>query len=174
MNRREMIKKAGMAAVIGSAGFWALSCENNSEVTPPETQPQDTLAPPPPVVEKSEREKLIVNRMKMTFADPENPTDHELKHTPDISFSKPDENGFVTIDVILGMRGIVHPAIKEHWIDYLTFYVNELKIAHIENENGPVRGASKIVYSLIAGDKVRVEAGCNLHGIWENTAVFEG
>jgi superoxide reductase len=172
MERRDMIKKAGMAAILGATGLFAVACANNEESSA--VAAADTLAgKPAPAPELSERDKLIVNRIKMAFADPENPTEHELKHTPNISFSKPDDKGFVTIDVILGMKGIIHPALKEHWIDYLTFYVNENKIAHIENENGPVRGAAKIVCTLIPGDKVRVEAGCNLHGIWENTASFD-
>lgn len=175
MERRDMIKKAGLAAIIGATGMFAFACNNSDEKAAAATVAADTAAaaeePQTPI---SERDKLIINRQKMSFADPANPTDHELKHTPDISFGKADANNFVPIDVILGMKGIIHPGTKEHWIDYLTFYVNDIKIAHIENENGPIRGAGKVIFVLNQGDKVKVEAGCNLHGIWENTVVFEG
>lgn len=170
MERREMIKKAGLAAFIGATGLFAVACANGEEAA---TTAAVVETPEPEIEpELSERDKLIVNRTKMSFADPENPTDHELKHTPEITLGQPDDNGFVLIDVILGMKGIIHPGTKEHWIDYLTFYVNENKIAHIENENGPIRGAAKVIYVLAPGDIVRVESGCNLHGIWENSITF--
>ena len=174
MNRREMLKKSGVLALVGATGL-AAACapttdpevKQTTDVDSTETQPETQA------VELSERDKLIVNRTKMTFADPENPTDHELKHTPDISFGEMDKDGFVAIHVILGMKGIIHPAIPEHWIDYLTFHVNDKKISHIENENGPVRGAAGVLAKLSSGDVVKVEAGCNLHGIWENSVTFE-
>jgi desulfoferrodoxin-like iron-binding protein len=173
MNRREMLKKTGIATLVGASGMIAVACATSTEETvAPAAEDSSAVKAPEVVEELSERDKLIVNRIRMSYADPENPTDHELKHTPDISFGDVDDNGFVVIDVILGKNGIIHPGLAEHWIDYLTFYVNDKKISHLENENGPVRGAAKVMYQLNEGDIVKVEAGCNLHGIWESEETY--
>ena len=108
----------------------------------------------------------------MSFIDPENPTDHELKHTPEITFLESDDKGFTKMKIHLGSKGIVHPTEENHWIDYLKIYSNDKLLVFTEFENGPIRGYAEYFVKLAKGDTVLVEAGCNLHGIWTNTATF--
>ena len=172
MERRDVIKRIGLASVLGATGLLAAACTNDVLVPVPSPEKEDK--PVEKEVVKSERDKLIVNRNRMSFADPANPTKAELKHTPAISFEKSDKDGFVKIDAVVGSDGIIHPATKEHWIDYLTFFVNDEQKVHLENQNGEIRGNGQFWYKLNVGDVVKIESGCNLHGIWENTKTFEG
>lgn len=114
------------------------------------------------------QEKLIINRMKMTFADPKNPTPHELKHTPQITFGEQDPNGFTKVIITIGQGGIIHPTEENHWIDYMTIYKNDKLVSNQILENGPIRGYAEHYLKLQSGDVLKVEAGCNLHGIWEH------
>jgi desulfoferrodoxin-like iron-binding protein len=153
MQRRDIFKTLGLATlgvVVGSSLLSSATAET----------------------QEIEQKKLIINRMKMSYADPANPTDHEYKHTPDISFKEKDANGFTRIIITIGKKGIVHPTLENHWIDYLTIYVNDKLVSNMVMENGPIRGFGEHYLNLKSGDKVKVEAGCNLHGIWENTVEF--
>lgn len=153
MNRRDIFKKIGLA----SAGILVGGMVLNTKVT----QAQDTT-----------QKKLIINRQKMSFADPENPTKHELKHTPDISFGDQDANEFTKVVITIGQEGIIHPTEENHWIDYLTIYKNDQLVSHIVFENGPIRGYGEHYLKLAKKDIIKVEAGCNLHGIWENSVEY--
>jgi len=75
----------------------------------------------------------------MSFADPENPTDFELKHTPEITFLEADGIGFTRLKIHVGSKGIVHPTEENHWIDYLKIFTNEKLVVFTEFENGPLR-----------------------------------
>jgi len=163
-----------MASVIGVSGIVAYACKSNSDDEAEEQAAMDAAMKDSKKTVLSERDKLIVNRNKNGFADPKNPTEAELKHTPEITIGKVDADGFAIVSVVVGSKGVVHPATAEHWIDYLTFFVNDQKKSHIENENGEIRGFAQFSYKLKAGDIVKVESGCNLHGIWESSMVFIG
>lgn len=169
MERRQLLKFIGFAALAGSAGVIA-AC-NNIATADEKTMTNDSVSKPIEP-ELTEREKLIVNRTKMSIQDKEKPTELELKHTPEISFGEPDEKGFVKTTITLGSGGIIHPADENHWIDYLKIFVNDKEFAHVENKNGGVRGFSDFWIKLEKGAIVKAEAGCNLHGIWENIKTY--
>lgn len=170
MKRRDALKKLGVISLLGSSAAIAACVPSSPQNDVAVEEAVETEA----VVEevKSERDALIVNRQRMQFADPENPTKAELKHTPQITISSPDDQGFVNVDVVVGMQGIIHPATAEHWIDYLSLFINDNLVAHIENENTEIRGAARFWVKLNKGDRVSVDSGCNLHGIWSSEVVF--
>ncbi|MBN2669327.1 MAG: sodium-translocating pyrophosphatase [Bacteroidales bacterium] len=124
---------------------------------------------------KESFESLIINRNKMAIADPANPTEFELKHTPEIVFGEPKEDGTVDVSVNIGSKNIVHPNQEDHWIDFVNVYVDGNDVKEVvktiysndgNNKFGPFN------LKLIKGNKVKVEIGCNLHGIWENEVVY--
>jgi len=169
MKRREAFKKIGIMALVSGGGLSLLaSCSQDKKEIATTAAASTKEAEVIPKV-KSEREKLIVNRKYNKFKDPKNPTKGELKHTPDIEIGKEDENGFSLITITVGMENIIHPSTKEHWIDYITLYLNNNQVAHTEFINGGIRGYSKYYLKLTKGDILRAEAGCNLHGIYDNT-----
>jgi desulfoferrodoxin (superoxide reductase-like protein) len=92
-----------------------------------------------------------------------------LKHSPDIKLGETDEKGNTAIIVSVGMNGRIHPYTKEHWIDFIKVYVNERLAVDSEITNGGVRAYGHYFLELNPGDKIRVEAACNKHGIWENS-----
>ena len=122
---------------------------------------------------KKTREELIINRDTITISDYNNVTDFENKHTPDITFGEKDEKGYVVINVLVGSAGIVHPSVEEHWIDFMTLYINDKEYKHIEIENIEGSNLQEFFAPLKAGDIVKVVLGCNLHGIWESSTHFE-
>lgn len=152
MKRRDAFKKIGIAGIALTAGGLLTSSLANSQDIP--------------------QGKLIINRQKMSFADPENPTDFELKHTPEISFLDSDNNGFTKVKIHIGSKGIVHPTEDNHWIDYLKIYTNDKLVVFTEYENGPIRGYAEYYVKIAKGDTILVDAACNLHGIWSNKAIF--
>jgi len=125
----------------------------------------------------AELEKLIINRTEMSFADPENPTDFELKHTPEITISdETDEQEMGKITVKLGSNGIIHPETAEHWIDFI-----EIKIEYEDNnerveirkfENNENAGKATFSVPMAGIKKITATAGCNLHGVWKNEVVL--
>ena len=119
-----------------------------------------------------DREKLIVNREKMTIKDPDNPTNFELKHTPEISFDK-ITNEFTPVKIVVGSNGIIHPTTEKHWIDFMKIYVNNRLEIYTEYNNGITQANSIHYIKLKNGDKVKVEIGCNLHGIWSNETKYQ-
>lgn len=152
MKRRDAFKKIGLAGIALSA---------TGLLIPSLTKAQDTPTG-----------KLIINRQKMSFADPEHPTDFELKHTPEITFMESDGNGFTKVRVHIGSKGIVHPTEINHWIDFMKIHKNDKMVEFTVFENGPIRGYAEYYIKLAKGDVLNVEAGCNLHGIWNNSATF--
>jgi superoxide reductase len=152
MKRRDVFKKIGIAGIALSASGLLFPSILKSQDFP--------------------TGKLIINRQKYSFADPQNPTDFELKHTPEITFLEADNSGFTKVRIHVGLNGIVHPTEENHWIDYLKIYNNDKLVVFTEYENGPIRGYAEFFIKLTKGDKLLVEAGCNLHGIWSNSATF--
>lgn len=148
MKRRKLFKTLGLASAGLIAGGAILSSKSADA--------------------QEKQDKLIINRQKMNFADPKNPTKHELKHTPDITFEGKDPNGFTKVQITIGQEGIIHPTEENHWIDYLNLYKNDELVSNMVFENGPIRGYGEHFIKLEAGDVLKAEAGCNLHGIWES------
>ena len=166
MKRLEMLKTVGIATIAVTSGIGLLSsCETKT--------PEVVAAVPEKQPEKSEREKLIVNRQENTFADPANPTKLELKHTPEITFGDADKNGFIQIFITVGSQGIIHPTKNDHWIDFMKILVNNKEIQNIEFANGVIRGYNSCFTKLNNGDKVKAIIGCNIHGIWQSEINFE-
>jgi len=170
MKRLEMLKTMGIATIAVTSGIGLLSsCETKTPEAIAAIPAEKTEKQP----EKSEREKLIVNRQENTFADPANPTKLELKHTPEITFGGTDKNGFVQIYITIGSEGIIHPTKKDHWIDFLKIFVNNKEIQNIEFANGVIRGYNSCFAKLNNGDRVKAITGCNIHGIWQSEVDFE-
>ncbi|MCK5846687.1 MAG: hypothetical protein KAG84_04555 [Bacteroidales bacterium] len=165
MKRREAFKKIGLLSIISLSGFALASCSNDNDKSNKIASGEAAVV----IDEKSPREKIIINRERMSFVDPENPTKAELKHTPEITFGDVDEKGNTLIKITIGQQGIVHPATESHWIDYLKVYVNTKEVVSLEFVNGGIRAFGHFYIALNKGDIIRAESGCNLHGIWENT-----
>jgi desulfoferrodoxin-like iron-binding protein len=119
---------------------------------------------------------LIINRQKMIFADAQNPTEFELEHTPEINFGEAKGD---SVDVFLkiGSKGIVHPNQTDHWVDFVKIIVkgenNEELVEYKYTNNGNTEFGPYHIKSIKKGDKVTAEIGCNLHGIWENSIIYE-
>ncbi len=169
MKRREAFKKIGLLGLVGLSGMALVSCGNKETKTVKDIPLEAAIIP----LQKSERELLITNRERQTYADPENPTKGELKHTPDISLGDKDEKGNTLVKITVGKEGIIHPATKEHWIDFIKVYVNERMVVDTEFENGGIRGFTYFYIALNKGDKLRAEAACNIHGIYESSITIE-
>ena len=165
MQRREAFKKMGLLGLVGLSGMALISC-GEDEAKVKKAVPLEAAVIPK---YKSERELLITNREHKTFADPANPTKAELKHTPEITFGEKDDKGNTMVNVTVGMKGIIHPSTKEHWIDFIKVYVNNRMVVDSEFANGGIRGFAQFYVALKKGDVVRAEAACNIHGIWENS-----
>lgn len=166
MKRREIIKVLGLSAVAGSVGLLS-ACTSNPEK---EVVATDTLTKPEEEkIELSERDKKIVNRQELSFHDPENPTDFELKHTPEINVLKKDENGFTEVKINIGQKGIIHPTEENHWIDFLTLWADDKQVAHIEYEAGIASGFAIFKLKLDGVKSIKAQIGCNIHGIWAYT-----
>ena len=161
------LRLLGVLFIVGSIGFSA--CTNCKEEATTNT---DTLKE---VVEAevvlSERDKKIVNREELTFQDAENPTDFELKHTPQIDILEKDEKGLTEVRISVGQNGIVHPTTNDHWIDFLKLYADDNLIASIEYESGLVGGFATFKVNLSEVKNLKAQIGCNIHGIWEFTWV---
>lgn len=170
MNRRELIKSIGLASVATIGGASILSaCVNEDKNKSNQNQLTENVIDKIEEKPLSEKEKKIINRQIMDFADPENPTDHELKHTPEITILEKDPNGFSKIKITLGQGNIIHPTTPDHWIDYLTVYVDGEKLVYTEYEPGIIRGFSEFFVNLKDASEIKAEAGCNLHGIWSHS-----
>lgn len=119
------------------------------------------------------REELITNRDTMLPANPDSITDFEYKHTPDISFGEKDADGKTEINVKVGSNGIQHPSETEHWIDYISLYIDGEKIERKEMPNDGSAPQTSFKADLSEAKEVTVWAGCNIHGIWKNTKAVE-
>jgi len=111
----------------------------------------------------------IVNKMKMKIKDPAHPTGGELKHTPQITLGALDEKGYITVDVTVGEKGIIHPSTMDHWIYKIELFADGKKVGSVDLEPLESRGylGAKVKYAGLK--KLRAVSACNLHGIWENT-----
>ena len=110
-----------------------------------------------------------MNRVKMTPVDPKNPTDYELKHMPEIKLGKTDAKGFTSVKITVGQNGIIHPSTADHWIDYIELWADNKLVG--KNELQPVISRGYTTFKINTKDvkKLTAVAGCNLHGIWEDS-----
>jgi len=168
MKRREAFKKIGILALMSSGGLALLSsCTNKDTEATKAVETIDVMEAMSTPKVKSDREKLIINRKYNKFKDSNNPSKAELKHTPDIIIGNNNEQGFTLVSIIIGQKGIIHPSTKEHWIDYISLYLNNKLYSKTEFINGGIQGFANFYIELNKGDTLRAEAGCNLHGIYD-------
>lgn len=109
-------------------------------------------------------EKLIVNKNNYEFQNPKNPTDYELKHTPDISISDTDENGFALVEITVGQNNIVHPSIDNHWIYKIELFADGKRVGITNLEPTISRGYLASRVQLKGVETLSATACCNLHG----------
>ena len=166
MKRREAFKKLSLLSLVGLSGMALVSCSQDKK------EKIATVAAAVVAENISERDKLIINREKNTFADAQNPTKAELKHTPEVIFGELDEKGNVMVKITIGQQGIIHPATEGHWIDYLKVFVNDKEVIALNFANGGVRAYGDFYLALKKGEMVKAESGCNIHGIWENSIKY--
>jgi len=123
-----------------------------------------------------ESNSLIINRQHMVVANLAQPTEFELKHTPEIVLGAVQADGTTEININVGSKGIVHPNSKDHWIDFLNITVDGkgtkevIKTNFANNENNKF---GPFYVHLEKGSVINVELGCNLHGIWKNTLTVQ-
>jgi superoxide reductase len=114
-------------------------------------------------------EKLIVNKQAMGIKDPTNPTELELKHSPEITIGAVDKSGFALVEVNIGQKGVIHPSVENHWIYEITLLGDEQKIATVTLEPKTSRGYlathvdTKTIKTLTAISR------CNLHGYYTSS-----
>lgn len=109
-------------------------------------------------------EKLIVNKQKMEIKDPANPTEAELKHSPEIKIGAVDAQGFALVEVNIGQKGVVHPSVANHWIYEIELQADGKKIANVSLEPLSARG---YLAARVNTKEVKVLSAisrCNLHG----------
>ncbi len=98
-----------------------------------------------------------------------NPTKGQLKHTPDIKIGPKDKNGYTLVEITLGQEGIIHPSTDNHWIDFIELNADGKLVARTLFEPGKAMGYVAYKVKLDGVKKLTAVAGCNIHGIWENT-----
>lgn len=109
-------------------------------------------------------EKLIVNKQKMEIKDPANPTEAELKHSPEIKIGAVDAQGFALVEVNIGQKGVIHPSVANHWIYEIELLADGKKIASVSLEPLASRG---YLATRVNTKEVKVLSAisrCNLHG----------
>ena len=156
MERRKALKSIGKLGILGiAAGTFLSSCkeEKKSEIAEND---------------KNAKAVSTKNRQKMKIKDPNNPTKGELKHTPEISLGSKDEKGFTLININVGSKGIIHPAKKDHWIDFAKLYKDNQLVGQLTIEPGMARGFSGFRVNIDGAKTLKAVIGCNIHGIWEN------
>jgi superoxide reductase len=164
---RKVLFNLGLASVILMT---AVSCtpqakeeskaENKQEIITEEVVVEETL---------SRRDSLIINRQIMEIVNHDQPTDFELKHSPEITLGEKGPKGFTQVNISVGQSGIIHPVEDEHWIDFISLYADGVKVGYIEYEAGISRGYASFYVALENVSELSAEAGCNLHGIWKST-----
>ena len=112
------------------------------------------------------------NRTLMTPKDPKHLTKAELKHTPQITLGNKDAHGYTLVEITVGQQGIIHPSVKNHWIDFISLYVDKKLVGTTELEAEISRGATAFRVKLDDAKFITANAGCNIHGIWASTTTL--
>ncbi len=168
MNIKNFIKATAAFILMFALVFSLSNCNDDTEEN---DQTSDTVEEIIPV--KKNREELIVNRTEMSVENSGSITDFENKHTPEITIGEKDEKGFAKIMVNVGSNGIDHPSTDNHWIDFMTLYIDGEEFKHIEIEAGEGSTKQEFFVPLENVKEVKVVLGCNIHGIWQNTKIVE-
>lgn len=109
-------------------------------------------------------EKLIVNKQKMEIKDPANPTEAELKHSPEIKIGAADVQGFALVEVNIGQKGVIHPSVANHWIYEIELQADGKKIASVSLEPLASRGYLATRVNTKEIKMLTAISRCNLHG----------
>ena len=156
MKRRKLLKSIGALGVIGLGSAVLASCNDSKKTSTP----------------TSGKPAITKNRQLMKIKDPAKPTKAELKHTPEISTGDKDAKGFTKVEITVGSKGIIHPAKKDHWIDYIKLYKDGILVGELKIEPGMARGFSGFRVNLDDAKSLKAVIGCNIHGVWENTLLL--
>ena len=119
--------------------------------------------------EASEKSEAYKNRYKYSIKDSKNPTKAELKHSPRVTLGDKDKNGYTQVDITVGQKGIIHPSVASHWIDFIVLYADGKLVGKNTLEPVISRGFSGFAVKLDDVKSLTAEAGCNLHGVWKTT-----
>jgi len=111
----------------------------------------------------------IVNKLKMKMKDPKNPTNGELKHNPEIKVGAVDAQGYLTVEVTIGQKGVIHPSTKDHWIYKIELYADDKKVSSVDLEGGISAAYLGTKVKKDGLKELRAVSFCNLHGEWEDT-----
>ncbi len=97
-----------------------------------------------------------------TPADPNNFSEGEKKHIPDITVSKQGDTASVTIDI----GEIPHVMTPEHFIAFIDVYLDN-KVVFRGTLKPDLAKASLVIPVKLAGAKeIKVVENCNVHGYW--------
>ena len=109
-------------------------------------------------------EKLVVNKQKMSIKDPANPTEAELKHSPEITIGAVDAKGYALVEVNIGQKGVIHPSDEKHWIYEIELFGDDKKIASVSLEPMVSRGYLAARVDTKAIKTLSAVSKCNIHG----------
>ncbi|MDD2383882.1 MAG: desulfoferrodoxin family protein [Sulfurospirillaceae bacterium] len=109
-------------------------------------------------------EKLIVNKKKMQIKDSANPTELELKHSPEIKVGVVDAKGYSLVEVNIGQKGIIHPSDDKHWIYEIELLADAKKVASVSLEPTISRGYLAARVNTKDVKVLSAISKCNLHG----------
>ena len=166
MDRRKVVKTLGISAALLTTGLIS-ACKGGDDEAQKELQELRDSIKETENKPASERDKKIVNRTEMQISDIENPTDFELKHTPEIKLGNTDDLFFTEIMITIG-TGIIHPLTDDHWIDYIKLYTDDKLVGEIDYEPGMALGYAEFKIKTENVSVLKAECGCNLHGIWHS------
>ena len=109
-------------------------------------------------------EKLIVNTKKIEIKDPANPTELELKHSPEIKVGAVDGKGYSLVEVNIGQKGVIHPSDEKHWIYAIELFADAKKVASVALEPVISRGYLSARVNLKDVKVLSAISKCNIHG----------
>ena len=155
MKRREALKTLGALGLIASTALPAMASEKENKDVYEKYSPK------------------IQNRERMKIKNPSNPTKGELKHTPEIKIGPKDENGYTLVEITVGQKGIIHPSTEDHWIDFIELDADGKLVARTLYAPGRAMGYAAYKVKLDGVKKLTAIAGCNIHGIWQNTITLK-
>lgn len=90
-------------------------------------------------------------------------TDFELKHTPNISLEEMASGQRIRVSI--GLKGIEHPQVPEHFIEWIRLFDGSEPMG--EQLFGPDEEPVATFEIERSSSQVIAQALCNLHGIWE-------
>ena len=103
-----------------------------------------------------------LNQEINSIKDIDSATDFELKHTPNVQVEE-GEGGLV-LKVSMGLKGITHPQVEEHYIEWYKVYDGDEMIAE---QLFTAADEPTATFEVPKGENLAVRSLCNLHGIWE-------